>query len=40
MQLPFQSPLDGVLLVTGASRGIGAACARLGAQAGYRVVVN
>lgn len=30
----------GVLVVTGASRGIGAACARLGAQAGYRVVVN
>jgi NAD(P)-dependent dehydrogenase (short-subunit alcohol dehydrogenase family) len=30
----------GVLVVTGASRGIGAACARLGARAGYRVVVN
>lgn len=30
----------GVLIVTGASRGIGAACARLGAQAGYKVVVN
>lgn len=30
----------GVLIVTGASRGIGAACARAGAQAGYRVVVN
>ena len=30
----------GVLVVTGASRGIGAACARLGAQACYRVVVN
>lgn len=30
----------GVLIVTGASRGIGAACARLGAAAGYRVVVN
>ena len=30
----------GVLIVTGASRGIGAACARLGAQAGYQVVVN
>jgi NAD(P)-dependent dehydrogenase (short-subunit alcohol dehydrogenase family) len=29
-----------VLIVTGASRGIGAACARLGAQAGYQVVVN
>lgn len=30
----------GVLVVTGASRGIGAACARLAAQAGYQVVVN
>ena len=30
----------GVLVVTGASRGIGAACARLGAAAGYKVVVN
>lgn len=30
----------GVLIVTGASRGIGAACARRGARAGYRVVVN
>ena len=30
----------GVLVVTGASRGIGAACARLGARAGYQVVVN
>ncbi len=30
----------GVLIVTGASRGIGAACARAGAHAGYRVVVN
>lgn len=29
-----------VLIVTGASRGIGAACARAGARAGYRVVVN
>jgi len=29
-----------VLIVTGASRGIGAACARRGAQAGWRVVVN
>lgn len=29
-----------MLIVTGAGRGIGAACARLGAQAGYRVVVN
>ena len=40
MQLPFQSPTDGVLLVTGAARGIGAACAKLGALAGYPVVVN
>ncbi|MEP7300465.1 MAG: SDR family oxidoreductase [Caldimonas sp.] len=30
----------GVLVVTGASRGIGAACARLGGAAGYKVVVN
>ncbi len=30
----------GVLVVTGASRGIGAACARLGAAAGYKVIVN
>ena len=39
---PHQTPAPaaGVLVVTGASRGIGAACARLGAQAGYRVVVN
>ena len=29
-----------VLIVTGASRGIGAACARAGGRAGYRVVVN
>ena len=29
-----------VLVVTGAGRGIGAACARLGARAGYEVVVN
>jgi NAD(P)-dependent dehydrogenase (short-subunit alcohol dehydrogenase family) len=29
-----------VLVVTGAGRGIGAACARLGAQAGYSVCVN
>ena len=32
--------MAGVLIVTGASRGIGAACAQLGAAAGYRVVVN
>ena len=30
----------GVLIVTGASRGIGAACARAGGLAGYQVVVN
>lgn len=30
----------GVLIVTGSSRGIGAACARIGAKAGYKVVVN
>ena len=29
-----------VLLVTGGSRGIGAAVCRLGAKAGYRVAVN
>jgi NAD(P)-dependent dehydrogenase (short-subunit alcohol dehydrogenase family) len=39
------NPVDGpnagnVLIVTGASRGIGAACARVGARAGYKVVVN
>jgi len=32
--------VTGVLIVTGASRGIGAACARLGARAGYDVCVN
>lgn len=32
--------MTGVLVVTGASRGIGAACARLGAAAGYAVAVN
>lgn len=37
---PAPDPSAGVLIVTGASRGIGAACARLGARAGYRVVVN
>lgn len=35
-----RSEAGGILIVTGASRGIGAACARLGAKAGYRVVVN
>jgi NAD(P)-dependent dehydrogenase (short-subunit alcohol dehydrogenase family) len=32
--------MTGVLIVTGASRGIGAACARAGAGRGYRVCVN
>ncbi|MDW5375332.1 SDR family oxidoreductase [Halomonas sp. HP20-15] len=32
--------MHGVLLVTGGSRGIGAATARLGASAGYRVCIN
>jgi NAD(P)-dependent dehydrogenase (short-subunit alcohol dehydrogenase family) len=32
--------MTGTLIVTGASRGIGAATARLAAKAGYRVVVN
>ncbi|MDP6343797.1 MAG: SDR family oxidoreductase [Alphaproteobacteria bacterium] len=32
--------MSGVLVVTGASRGIGAACARLGAARGFRVCVN
>ncbi len=32
--------MDGVLLVTGGSRGIGAATARLAAQRGYQVCVN
>ncbi len=36
----MSNPPIGILIVTGASRGIGAACARLGAAAGYRVVVN
>lgn len=41
MQLSDNSdPHPPVLIVTGASRGIGAACARAGARAGYRVVVN
>jgi NAD(P)-dependent dehydrogenase (short-subunit alcohol dehydrogenase family) len=40
-QTPGKAGADrGVLIVTGASRGIGAACARLGARSGYRVVVN
>ena len=37
---PAPASEPGVLVVTGASRGIGAACAVLGARAGYRVVVN
>ena len=32
--------MDGVLLVTGAAKGIGAACARLGGQRGFAVCVN
>ena len=32
--------MDKVLIVTGGSRGIGAATARLGAQRGYAVCVN
>lgn len=32
--------MDGVLMVTGAAKGIGAACARLGAARGYAVCVN
>ena len=35
-----ETPPAGVLVVTGASRGIGAACARLGAASGYDVCVN
>ena len=37
---PGQAAASGVLIVTGASRGIGAACARLGGRSGYKVVVN
>ena len=32
--------MTGVLVVTGASRGIGAACAILGAAQGFKVCVN
>ena len=32
--------MTGILIVTGASRGIGAACARLAGQRGYKVCVN
>jgi len=32
--------MDKVLVITGAGRGIGAACAHLGAQRGYKVCVN
>ncbi len=38
--LEKQAEEAGVLVVTGASRGIGAACAALGARSGYKVVVN
>ncbi|WP_421862461.1 SDR family oxidoreductase [Motiliproteus sp.] len=33
-------PAESVVIITGASRGIGAACARLIAARGYRVVIN
>lgn len=36
----YEAPSRGTLIVTGAGRGIGAAAARLGAAAGYRVAVN
>ena len=32
--------MPGVLIVTGAGRGIGAACARAGGSLGYKVCVN
>ena len=32
--------MSGVLIVTGAGRGIGAACARAGGRRGYKVCVN
>ncbi len=35
-----RAPNAGVLVITGAGRGIGAACARRGARAGFKVVVN
>jgi NAD(P)-dependent dehydrogenase (short-subunit alcohol dehydrogenase family) len=38
--LPSQTTESGTLIVTGASRGIGAAIARLAAQRGYSVCVN
>ncbi|MEO6270197.1 MAG: SDR family oxidoreductase [Lautropia sp.] len=36
----MEQSTDQVVMVTGGSRGIGAACARLAAQAGYAVCVN
>src|SRR4029079_3591880 len=38
--MPGMSEAQKVLLVTGGSRGIGAAICRLGSKAGYRVAVN
>ncbi|WP_119155554.1 SDR family oxidoreductase [Caldimonas tepidiphila] len=40
MDTTTSEPLSPLLLVTGASRGIGAACARLAAAAGWTVAVN
>jgi NAD(P)-dependent dehydrogenase (short-subunit alcohol dehydrogenase family) len=40
MVQPQNAGAKGALIVTGASRGIGAACARAAGLAGYRVVVN
>jgi NAD(P)-dependent dehydrogenase (short-subunit alcohol dehydrogenase family) len=37
---PFRKPMERILLVTGGSRGIGAATALLAAQRGYAVAVN
>jgi NAD(P)-dependent dehydrogenase (short-subunit alcohol dehydrogenase family) len=36
----LENEMSGVLVVTGAGRGIGAACARLGARDGFHVCVN
>jgi NAD(P)-dependent dehydrogenase (short-subunit alcohol dehydrogenase family) len=38
--LPQSTPQLGTLIVTGASRGIGASVAKLAAQRGYAAVVN
>ena len=38
--MPYRDPQSGTLIVTGASRGIGAAIARLAAERGYAVAVN